>query len=136
MIRELIIRILQAESRKIYNEHSENKSGHNRLAFIIQYIKDHLDHPLTIEDLSKKAYMSESNFHRVFKNELGISPIDFINNERIKLATSLLQNPRIKIKEVYMRCGFNSLSYFNRVFKRKKQLAPKEYQLKMKSLKA
>ncbi|MEL7117848.1 MAG: AraC family transcriptional regulator [Bacteroidota bacterium] len=131
MIRELIIRILQAESRKIHNEQSESKSGQNRLTFIIQYIKDHLDHPLTIEDLSKKAYMSESNFHRVFKNELGISPIDFINNERIKLATSLLQNPRIKIKEVYMRCGFNSLSYFNRVFKRKKQLAPKEYQLKV-----
>ena len=72
--------------------------------------------------------MSESHFHRVFKNEIGISPIDFINNERIKLATRLLANPKIKIKEVYMRCGFDSRSYFNRMFRKKQQLSPTEYQ--------
>lgn len=72
--------------------------------------------------------MSSSNFHRVFKQELGISPIDFINNERIKLATRLLQDPKCKIKEVYLACGFNSLSYFMRLFKKKMQQSPKNYQ--------
>lgn len=128
MLRELIMRILQTENRKIYTEQAMNLSSDNRLAFVIEYIRKNLDKALTIEELSKKVYMSESNFHRVFKNELGISPVDFINNERIKLATSLLHNPRKKIKDVYMECGFNSLSYFNRLFKRKKQLSPKEFQ--------
>ncbi len=130
-LRELIIRILQADSKKIYTEKALSLSSSNRLAFIIQYIRDNLGKPLTIEELSHKAYMSESNFHRVFKNELGISPIDFINNERIKLAASLLQDPKKKVKEVYMECGFESRSYFNRVFKRKKTLSPKAYQLKL-----
>lgn len=92
---------------------------------------NNLDKELTIKELSKKSYMSESNFHWVFKNELNISPIDFINNERIKLATRLLKNPRKKIKDVYMECGFNSLSYFIRVFKRKERLSSKDYQSKM-----
>ncbi|MBR9922204.1 MAG: AraC family transcriptional regulator [Bacteroidetes bacterium] len=131
MLQELIVRILQAGSRKAYMEKSLDAGQTNRLAFVIEYIRKNLDKPLTIEELSSKAYMSESNFHRVFKNELGISPVDFINNERIKLAASLLHDPKRKIKEVYMQCGFNSLSYFNRVFKRKKQLSPKEYQIKL-----
>ncbi len=72
--------------------------------------------------------MSESHFYRVFKNELGISPVDFINDERIRLAVSLQQDPERKIKEVYMECGFENLSYFNWVFKRKKNLSFSEYQ--------
>ncbi len=131
MIRELIIRILQAETQKIYTNKTLSIDSNNRVAFIVQYIRDHLDEPLSVEMLARKMHMSESNFHRVFKNELGISPVDFINNERIKLATSLLSNPKKKIKEVYMECGFNSLSYFIRLFKRKKQVSPKEYQKKV-----
>jgi len=128
MLQELIVRILQTENRKIYTEQSMNLSSNNRLAFVIEFIRKNLDKSLSIEELSNMVYMSESNFHRVFKNELGISPIDFINNERIKLATSLLHNPRKKIKDIYMECGFNSLSYFNRLFKRKKQVSPKAFQ--------
>ncbi|MCB0643239.1 MAG: AraC family transcriptional regulator [Phaeodactylibacter sp.] len=131
MLRELIIRILQAETKKIYTEQTLQLSSSHRLAFIIQYIRENLDKPLTIAELSQKIYMSESNFHRVFKNELNISPVDFINNERIKKAASLLQDPRRRIKDVYLECGFNSLSYFIRMFKRMEQLSPKEYQQKV-----
>lgn len=135
MLKELIIRILQTETQKIYSEKALTLSSSHRLAYILHYIRQNLDQNLTIKELSTKAYMSESNFHRVFKNELNISPVDFINNERIKLATSLLRDSKRKIKDIYMECGFNSLSYFNRMFKRKKQLSPKEYQFKLKQQK-
>lgn len=131
MLRELVIRILQTENQRIYTEAAMTMGNSNRLAFIIKYIRENLDKPLTVESLSSKVYMSESNFHRVFKNELGISPVDFINNERIKLATSLLHHSDKKVKDIYMECGFNSLSYFIRLFKRKQQLSPREYQLKV-----
>ncbi|SDS28854.1 AraC family transcriptional regulator [Christiangramia echinicola] len=131
MLEELIIRILQTNSRKIYTEKSSRLSSGNRLAYIVEYIRKNLHNPLAVKNLSKKACMSESNFYRVFKNELGISPIDFINNERIKLAVSLLQNPNKSIKEVYQECGFESRSYFNRVFKSRKRVAPGDYQSKL-----
>ena len=129
MLKELIIRILRANYREIYSENALKLSGNNRIAFVINYMRQHLDENLTIAELSKKAYMSESHFFRVFKNETGLSPIDFINNERIKLATRLLADPKMKIKEVYMRCGFDNRSYFNRMFKRKQHISPTQYQL-------
>lgn len=131
MLRELIIRVLQNEAKTNYVEQAKELSSDNRLAYIINYIKENLSKQLSIKELSDQIHMSESNFHRVFKNEMDISPIDFINNERIKLACKLLKNPDKQIKEVYAECGFNSLSYFIRVFKRKELISPGEYQLKV-----
>lgn len=130
MLKELIIRIIRANYKEIYTEQALQLSGNNRIAYVINYIRKNLDKPLSIRELSNKAYMSESHFHRVFKNELGISPVDFINSERIKLATRLLADPKITVKEVYMRCGFDSRSYFNRMFRKKQQLSPTQYQAK------
>ncbi|MEN0005597.1 MAG: AraC family transcriptional regulator [Bacteroidota bacterium] len=134
MLQELIIRILQTKNQTIYSDQTIQLHNNHRLAHIIHYIRQNLDQNLTIKSLSQKVYMSESNFHRVFKNELNISPIDFINNERLKLASSLLQNPKNKVKDIYMRCGFNSLSYFIRVFKKKEKVTPKEYQNRFKAI--
>jgi AraC family transcriptional regulator len=128
MLRELIIRILQTNELKIYGSDTFTLRENSRLAHVVRYIRTHLHESLDIATLSKEACMSASHFHRVFKNELGISPVEFINNERVKLAVSLLQNPEISIKEVYMCCGFESRSYFNRVFKHKQQFTPGDYQ--------
>ena len=128
MLEELIIRILQTNSRKIYTEKSFGLVNSNRLAYVVEFIRSNLSSNISISELSRKACMSESNFYRVFKNELGVSPIDFINNERIKLAVSLLQDKRRSIKEIYQECGFESRSYFNRVFKSRKKMAPGDYQ--------
>ncbi|CAM4348392.1 AraC family transcriptional regulator [Zobellia nedashkovskayae] len=130
MLRELIIRILQTNERKIYSSSTLQLNSNSRLATVIRYIREHLHEPLNIVELSNKACLSPSHFHRVFKTELGISPIEFINNERIKLAVSLLQDPKRSIKNVYLQCGFENRSYFNRVFKARQHLSPSEYQAK------
>jgi len=124
MLQELIVRILQTNNRKIYTEKTLMLKNDSRMAFIVQFIRDNLTHALSIDQLSKKACMSDSNFFRVFKNEIGLSPVDFINTERIKLAVSLLQDPSRKVKDIYMECGFESRSYFNRVFKKLKNVSP------------
>ena len=124
MIRELIVRILQTNERKIYSPDTLSLKENHRLAYVVRFIRNHLHESLDIGSLSKMACLSPSHFYRVFKNELGVSPVEFINNERIKQAVSLLQDPEIPIKEVYMSCGFESRSYFNRVFKSKQDLSP------------
>jgi len=131
MLEELIIRILQTNSKKIYTEKSLGLATSNRLAYVVEFIRSNLSSNISISDLSRKACMSESNFYRVFKNELGVSPIDFINNERIKLAVSLLQDHKRSIKEIYRECGIESRSYFNRVFKSRKNMAPGDYQSRL-----
>ena len=127
MLRELIVRMLQTNERAIYSADTLQLKENNRLAYVVRYIRAHLSESLDIDSLSRKACLSPSHFHRVFKNELGVSPVEFINNERIKQAVSLLQDPDISIKEVYMSCGFESRSYFNRVFKSKQEVSPGTY---------
>lgn len=128
MLRELIIRILQTDQRKIYSNTTLSLKKESRLTAVIRYIRDHVHKSLPVEVLSKMACMSPSHFYRTFKMELGISPVEFINNERIKLAVGLLQDPKRSIKDVYLDCGFESRSYFNRVFKNRHNVAPGEYQ--------
>jgi AraC family transcriptional regulator len=129
MLREVLIRILQTNSRQIYTQQTRTLAGTHRLAYVIQFIRTHLDQPLTVDLLSKKACMSKSHFFRVFKDELGVSPVDFILQERITRAVNLLRASDRSIKQVYLDCGFESRSYFNRVFKRYKKVSPREFQL-------
>jgi AraC family transcriptional regulator len=133
MLKELIIRLMQTEARHLLIDNAPRFQDTCRLAFIVQYIQNHLHEPLTIEQLSRKAYMSQSHFFRCFKNEFGISPIDFINNERLKKATILLKDIRKTINQVCLECGFNNVSYFNKLFKRHTHLTPTEYRFAVKN---
>lgn len=127
MLRELIIRILQTNERKIYSNTTLSLTNESRLAGVIRYIRENLASSLQVDGLSRMACMSPSHFYRTFKSELGISPVEFISNERIKLAVALLQDSKRSIKDVYLDCGFESRSYFNRVFKNRQKIAPGVY---------
>lgn len=127
MVQELIIRIVQTETKTFYSKNAHKLASNNRIAHVVNFIKENIREQIQVEQLCKIACMSESNFYRVFKEELGIAPIEFIIEERIKLASSLLKNPEFRIKDVYFESGFNSLSYFNRMFKKKFKVSPSEY---------
>lgn len=131
MLKELIIRLMQTEARQLLLEETERHQQDSRLAFVVKFIREHLQDPLSIELLSKKACMSQTHFFRSFRNELGISPVDFVNNERIKMAKGLLLSPHKNINDVCYASGFNNVSYFNKMFKRATSLTPSEFRQKM-----
>ena len=130
LIQELVIRILQTETKSMYLKKSLTDANNDRISYVIKFIRENLTEDLSIELLSEKVCMSESNFYRTFKHELGSSPNDFIIEERLKVAESLLRNPRMSVKEAYLASGFNSFSYFCRIFKKKKNLSPTEFKEK------
>lgn len=123
-LRELIIRMLEAESRDEHLRDPHKQATSQPITASVAYILGHLDEKLTVSKLSKMAYMSESGFYRAFKNEMGRSPVDFINQERIKLATGLLREGNLSIQDVALQCGFNSASYFTRRFKKAVGVCP------------
>lgn len=127
-LRELLIRLLEAESREQHLLDPGNLATSQPITATVSYILNHLDDKLTIASLSRLACMSESGFHRAFKNEMGISPVDFINGERIKLASCLLRQDELSIQDIALRCGFNSASYFTRMFKRHFGQSPASFQ--------
>jgi AraC-like DNA-binding protein len=83
---------------------------------------------MTVETLANKANMSSSHFHKQFKNTLGISPIDYVNTERIKFSKKLItEDKQRSITDIAFLSGFNNVSYFNRQFKKQVLVAPSKF---------
>ncbi|MCT8338922.1 AraC family transcriptional regulator [Flavobacteriaceae bacterium TK19130] len=128
MIQELIVRLLQTKAKySILN--GLDMFSDTRIGTVVKYIKENLtDRTIDVDTLAEKAYMSTSNFHKKFKNTLGISPIDFMNSEKIKFAKKLMKRHRkMLISEVAYKSGFNNVSYFNRQFKKLELMTPQQF---------
>lgn len=126
-LQELIIRIIQTQSlKKIENEIIDVTSP---ITASINFIRENIRESINLKQLSGKACMSTTSFYRSFKRELGMSPIEFILNEKIKYAKKLLSNPKINIAEVSYATGFEDYNYFIRLFKKYEGVTPKQYQL-------
>lgn len=70
---------------------------------------------------------SQEHFTREFKKHYGITPSEHINNLRLQHAAILLKTSNEKIIDIVYECGFRNLSYFNRLFKEKYLISPREY---------
>ena len=94
---------------------------------ICKYVNDHCTEDLTLEDISEKAGFSKYHFSRLFKDYTNTSFHKYLNTQRIALSESLLLDPEITITEVAVRCGFNSISAFMRMFKIIKGCTPTDF---------
>lgn len=127
LLKELIIRLLQTQARFLLMDNAENLLSDHRLAFVIRFIRENLTQDFSVESLADKACMSKSHFFKCFKNTFGVSPIEYVNSERIKKAKKLLMDPRKTLADVCFAVGFNNLSYFIRQFKKHEQLTPTQF---------
>lgn len=127
-LKELLIRIIQTQTVKSIDEGKEIQAN-NPIKEVTEFIKQNLKENMNLKSLSEKACMSTASFYRFFKRELGMSPIEFILNEKIKCAKKLLKNPSIQINEVCYLSGFEDANYFIRLFKKHEGITPKQYQL-------
>ncbi|HCM34567.1 AraC family transcriptional regulator [Chryseobacterium sp.] len=124
-LKELLIRLMQTQARSLVEKNIvKNRS---RMGFVVDYIKRNLHQKLSIDSIAKLAYVSKSNFFKMFRDELGISPNDFILQERISKAKELLAGQN-SIKETAFQTGFSDTNYFTRVFKQLVGVTPKSYQ--------
>lgn len=127
-LQELLIRLMQTQARTlILGNHKQYLTSH-RFAAVVEYIRQHITEAISVEQLSKMAYMSQPHFFRCFKQEFGISPTEFLIQERLRLAKELLRNPRISVMDACFKAGFNSVNYFCSTFKKHEGVSPKGYQ--------
>lgn len=129
MIQELIVRLLQTSAKSVLLNDANSQFSDTRIGAVIRYIKDNFTNKdISVELLAKQACMSASHFHKTFKNTLGISPIDYLNSEKIKHAKKLIKASKgLTISEIAFKSGFNSTSYFNRQFKKLELMTPQQF---------
>lgn len=82
---------------------------------------------ITLKDLSKLVSMTEVSFSRFIKKRTGNTFIDSLNEIRLGHATRMLIETTHSVSEISYKCGFNNISNFNRLFKKKKHCTPKEF---------
>jgi AraC-like DNA-binding protein len=93
----------------------------------LQYIADHLEHPLDLDHLAHFAGTSRSTIGRMFRKHLDCSPIQWIHLHRVRWAEELLRTSRLSVAEVGRQVGIDDPYYFSKVFKRYSDMAPLEY---------
>lgn len=126
-LQELLVRLLQTQARTWLLEQTEPLQNRHRFAAVILYIRQHLNEAITVQQLANLACMSKPHFFRSFKQELGISPLDFVLQERIGQAKKLLHEPLLSVSEAAYQSGFNNLTHFSLQFKKQEGQTPSEY---------
>lgn len=123
----LIDYLLKAAIVKIAKLYYAHHSEHDAVSTVIQYMQDHMDEKITVEDLSKLIYVSKSYLSRVFKNKTGMSLMEFLRLIRIDAAKQLLLTTNKTVEEISYIIGFRSPKYFCRAFKEITTMSPREY---------
>jgi transcriptional regulator GlxA family with amidase domain len=122
---------MQTQARTLLLGPETTSASVNRLAYVAQYINKHLSRNLHIRELADQACMSEPNFYRIFKQTFGMTPVDYINQQRISLASKLLRTTNRCLADISVECGFNNLTYFMKLFRREIGTSPSQYRKQM-----
>lgn len=96
-----------------------------------QYIQEHQSEDITLAQVAKAVNTSSFYFCKMFRKGTGLNFTDYVSRLRIERAKNLLLNPNLRISEIAYEIGFQSLTHFNRVFKRIVGQSPTEYRLQL-----
>lgn len=103
------------------------KTGHIAIQQIQDWILAHPTADLSVSALANRAAMSLRNFSRIFRQETGISCIDYVERARFELALQLLADPDLSIKTVAHRTGFRDHEHLRRVCQKRLGITPMTY---------
>lgn len=98
-----------------------------RLKRVIDYIHQHLDEDLRLDELAAAASLSASHFVRSFRAEMGMSPHRYVVEARVEHAKQMLNRSDLSVAEIATLCGFSSTGHLATWFKRLTGLRPSEY---------
>ena len=96
-----------------------------------QFIHDHFDQELTLDQIAASAALSPGACCRLFKRHMGCSPFTYVQNLRLQRAARLLETTDEPITQVAARCGYGSPSYFTKSFREKTGLSPSAYRKRL-----
>lgn len=104
-----------------------------RMRRFLEYIEEHLDQDISLEEMAASAGVSKTEVLRCFHKTLQTTPYSYVMEARLSKAADLLAETGLPVGEIASRTGFNQQSYFGKRFKEKMGVTPLEYRRKMRT---
>ncbi len=99
----------------------------SQLMQILDYIDTHIDQDIKLSDLARLLDMSQFHFSRLFKQSIGMSPYQYLIQQRVERAKRLLKQTDQFISDIALDCGFNSHSHLSKQFRQLTGMTPRAY---------
>ncbi len=131
-ILKLLAELFRNELRAVYTEDESvrNFRGYELIKPALQYIAEHYAEEIKLLQLSKLCCMNPSYFCRKFKQLVGKTTVEYINEYRIAKAEAMLITTQFSISTIAGKCGFSDSCYFSRCFKALRKISPGELRKK------
>ena len=120
-------RNIRTLSNTTFNNTETISYNSRRINAVMEYLNKNFHKDVSLCEVAKLIAMSEVAFSRFFKLRTGKTFVDTLNEVRLGHASRMLIDTTQSINEIAYRCGFNNMSNFNRIFKKKKNCTPKEF---------
>lgn len=126
MLYELLVYLMRNYAVMKLSESENIRRNKNliRLNTVIQYIQEYYTQPISNRTLADLVYLSEGRFNHLFKESMGVSPLNYINEIRLKKAKNLLETKEYTVSEVALEVGFSDFNHFGRLFYKKYNCTP------------
>ena len=98
-----------------------------RIQKMLSYIREHYAEAVTLEEIARSANISRSEAGRCFNAYVGCSPVDALIQHRLQVAHRLIKDTTRSLQEISYSCGFNSVHYFSRQFRKTYGYTPGQY---------
>lgn len=122
-----ISRNMRILSDASFNNTEQYTYNSRRIEKTLEYMNQNFDKSITLNEVARLANMSDAAFSRFFKQRTGNTFIDSLTEIRLGHASRMLIDTTQSIAEIAYHCGFNNISNFNRIFKKKKSCTPKDF---------
>lgn len=104
-----------------------------RVKKMVMYIESNYMERLVLSDIAQAANISKTEALRCFRKCVNISPVNYLLRYRLQMAGKMLKRTRKSVSEIAAECGFDNVSYFDRMFRRFFELTPSEYRRNIQS---
>ena len=103
----------------------------SRIEKIVRYINENFHRIGDIDEIASHFYISKYHLCRIFKENLGVGLVAYLNTVKIRAACEMIKEKSLSLTEISSRCGFNSPSYFCKVFRLERAMSPSEYKRRL-----
>ncbi len=118
----MLFSISHAQNNYVTDSYTDGRVGQ-----IIRFINEHYSEVNDIKQIAEHFFISKYHLCRIFNKSLGLPLISYLNTIKIRAAAELMHNEKLNLTDIATRCGFNSPSYFCKVFKAEKGVSPSVY---------